>query len=91
VEPPAPKAEGCLLDIFAEPNFAGNSDETGEDQPQLGDWENAIGSIEVKSGTWNVFTEPDFQGEVMRLPPGKYDKLDEPFSKRIGSFLCLDR
>jgi hypothetical protein len=80
-----------LLDIFAEPNFAGKSDETDEDQPGLGDWDNAISSIEVKAGTWDFFTEPDFKGEVMRLPPGKYGTLAETFSKHIGSFLCNDR
>jgi hypothetical protein len=88
---PAAATGGCLLDIFAEPNFAGNNDETDEDQPELGDWENGIGSIEVKSGNWNFFTEPDFKGEVMRLAPGKYGTLNEPFAKTIGSFQCIDR
>jgi hypothetical protein len=80
-----------MLDIFAEPDFKGDSDETGDDQPELGNWENAIRSIEVKSGTWNFYTEPDYKGEVMRLPPGKYGTLDEPFSKKVGSFSCIDR
>ena len=80
-----------MLDIFADPNLAGKSDETDEDQPALGDWDNAISSVEVKSGSWDFFTEPDFKGEVMRLPPGKYPGLGPTFTKHIGSFMCLDR
>ena len=94
VAEPAPAvapAGACLLDIFADPGFAGKSDETDENQSELGEWDNAISSIEVKSGTWDFFTEPDFKGEVMRLPPGKYPDLGATFTKHIGSIMCLDR
>jgi len=88
--PPPPPAGACLADIFAEPNFAGKTDETDENQPDLGEWDKAIASIEVNSGTWDFYTEPDFKGEVMRLEPGKYGTLGGNFNKSIGSFLCLD-
>jgi len=79
-----------LVDIFSEPNFAGETDETDENQPDLGEWDKIIASIEVKSGTWDFFTEPDFKGDALRLAPGKYPTLTGTFNKKIGSFLCLD-
>jgi len=88
--PPPPPAGACLVDIFSEPNFAGETDETDENQPELAEWDKAIASIEVKSGTWDFFTEPDFKGDAMRLTPGKYPTLTDTFNKKIGSFLCLD-
>lgn len=91
--PPAPSpppAGSCVVDIFSEPNFGGQTDETNEDQPELDEWDNTIASIEVKSGTWDFFTEPDFKGDAMRLAPGKYPTLGSSFDKKIGSFLCLD-
>jgi hypothetical protein len=90
--PPAPVAAAgkCLVDIFAEANFGGQTDETDENQPDLGEWDKAISSVEVKSGTWDFFTEPDFKGDVIRLAPGKYPTLNPNFNKKIGSFLCLD-
>jgi hypothetical protein len=81
----------CLIAVYSEPNFAGRSDESDLDEDQLGDWDQTINSIEVKSGTWNFFTEPDFKGDVMRLTPGRYGDLDAKWKNQIGSFMCLDR
>jgi hypothetical protein len=87
----APVAGACLLDIFAEPNFGGKTDETDESQPELGEWDKVISSLEVKAGTWDFFTEPDFKGEVMRTPPGRYGDIGPKFTKQIGSFQCIDK
>jgi hypothetical protein len=87
-----PQADGkCELTIFAEPGFAGLKAPVEEDQPQLGEagWKNQIASIQVTSGTWDFFTEDEFQGESMRLPPGQYPQLAPEWSKRVGSFMCL--
>jgi hypothetical protein len=75
VSPAAVPVGACTVDIFAEPNFAGDSDEFDENKRTLGDWDDAISSIEVKAGTWDFFTEPDYKGEVMRLTPGEYTAI----------------
>jgi Beta/Gamma crystallin len=91
--PPPPPAENgvCQTTIYAEPNFAGNSAPTGDSQPSLSQtgWRNEISSIVVGAGTWDFFSEENFGGESMRLAPGTYPALSAEWTKRIGSFMCV--
>jgi hypothetical protein len=90
--PPPPVATGnCQATIFAEPNFAGTSAPTGESQPNLSQsgWLNEISSIQVQAGTWDFFTDENYGGESMRLTAGPYSTLAPEWSKRIGSFMCV--
>ncbi len=89
--PPPPPGDGqCALTIFSDPNFAGTSAPTGDNQPKLSQtgWRNEISSIQVQSGTWDLYTDEDFGGTAMRLIPGMYPMLGPEFNKMIGSFLC---
>ena len=69
-----------------QPQFAGVSAPSDVDQPQLAEagWKNEIASIQVKAGTWDFFTEDEFAGENMRLPPGPYPDLGPQWTKRSG-------
>jgi hypothetical protein len=90
--PPAFAESGaCQLTIFAEPDFAGVSAPSGDNQPTLSQtgWRNEISSIQVQAGTWDFFSEENFGGESMRLPSGPYPILAPEWSKRIGSFMCV--
>ena len=91
--PPPPPAENgaCQTTIYSEPNFAGNSAPTGDSQPSLSQtgWRNEISSIVVGAGTWDFFSDETFGGESMRLAPGTYPTLSAEWTKRIGSFLCV--
>ena len=90
--PPAFAANGaCQLTIFSESNFAGLSAPTGDSQPNLSQtgWRNEIGSIQVQAGTWDFFSDENFGGESMRLSAGPYPILAPEWSKRIGSFMCV--
>jgi hypothetical protein len=90
--PPAFAANGaCQLTIFSEPNFAGLSAPTGDSQPDLSQsgWRNEIASIQVQAGTWDFFDGENFGGESMRLSAGPYPTLAPEWSKRIGSFMCV--
>src|SRR5260370_41408448 len=91
--PPTPPAENgaCQTTIYAEPNFAGNSAPTGDSQPSLSQtgWRNEISSIVVGAGTWDFFSDENFGGESMRLTPGTYPTLSAEWTKRIGSFMCV--
>src|SRR5439155_16590481 len=80
--PPMPQGR-CEITIYSEPNFASNAVPTGEDQPQLSlsGWQNQIASVEVKSGTWEMFTEEQYAGNGMRLPPGSYPALAPEWTK----------
>jgi hypothetical protein len=88
---PGPAAGSCDLTIFSEPNFAGVSAPSSENQPRLVDvgWKNEIASLQIKGGTWDFFSDDEFNGEAMRLSPGPYDNLGDKWTKRIGSFMCI--
>ncbi len=88
--PPVPPGS-CAVTIFSEPNFAGTGVTTGDEQPQLSQsgWQNQIASIQVKSGTWDFFTDESFTGNTMRLQPGPYQDLGPEWTKKIGSFMCI--
>jgi hypothetical protein len=90
--PPALAQNGaCQVTIFAQPNFAGLSAPTSDSQPDLSQtgWRNEISSIQVQAGTWDFFSDENFGGESMRLSAGPYPMLDPQWSKRIGSFMCV--
>jgi len=81
---------GCELQIYSEANFKGLSAPVDGDQAGLGEegWKNEIASVEIKSGTWDFYSDEDYAGEVMRLSAGSYPTLDPKWNKNIGSFMC---
>jgi hypothetical protein len=89
--PPPPQGGACAISIYSEPNFGGTNAQASDEQPRLGDngWQNQIASVRVASGTWDFFSDPEFTGETMRLPPGEYPDLGPQWSRRAGSFMCV--
>jgi hypothetical protein len=63
----------------------------GDEQPALSQtgWQDAIASIEVKSGVWDFFTDENFSGNNMRLRPGTYQNLGPDWTRKINSFMCV--
>jgi len=91
-QPPAQQPQGsCEVTIFSDPAFAGTGVTTGDEQPTLSQsgWQNQIASIQVKSGTWDFFSDENFGGQTMRLQPGPYQDLGPEWTKKIGSFQCV--
>jgi Beta/Gamma crystallin len=92
--PPAPVPDGgtCQTTIYSEPNFHGNSAPTGDRQPVLSPtgWQNEIQSIVIRAGTWDFFADENFGGESLRLGPGTYPMLAPEWTRRIGSFMCVE-
>ena len=72
-------------------NFGGLSAPTGDTQADLAEtgWQNEISSMQIASGTWDFFTDPNFGGATMRLPAGPYPTLSPDWTKKIGSFQCV--
>ncbi len=89
---PAPGGQ-CQITIFSEASFQGTSAPTNEDQPELAEsgWANEISSIQVQAGTWDVYTEEQFGGNSMRLAPGQYPELGPEWTKKINSFMCVQK
>ena len=88
--PPAAPATGCELLIYSETNFKGLSAPSAENQSSLSEdgWQNEIASVQIKSGTWDFYSDEDYAGEMMRLSAGSYPTLDPKWTKHIGSFMC---
>jgi hypothetical protein len=88
--PPLPPNGVCEVTIYSEPDLAGQDSTTGDEQPALSQsgWQNAIASIEVKSGVWDFFTDENFSGENMRLRPGTYKTLAPEWTRKINSMMC---
>jgi len=82
-------AQACLVEIYSEVAFAGMSSDVAADQPRLSGygWDKQISSLDLKSGTWDFYSEPDYGGQMVRLPPGQYENL-EGWDKLISSFMC---
>jgi beta/gamma crystallin len=85
----AAMAQGCLVEIYSQVAFTGMSSDVAADQPRLSDygWDKQISSLDVKSGTWDFYSESDYGGQMVRLPPGQYQNL-EGWDKQISSFMC---
>jgi hypothetical protein len=89
--PPPPQGK-CEITIYSAPKFASAAVPTSDDQPKLSEsgWQNQIASVEVKAGTWELFTEEQYSGAAMRLSPGSYPELQPDWTKRINSFMCVE-
>jgi hypothetical protein len=90
--PPLSPDGACRTTIYSEPNFGGNSAPTGDSQPILSStgWRDEIASIVVAAGTWDFFADENFGGESLRLAPGTYPYLAPEWTRRIGSFMCVE-
>ena len=88
---PGPQGK-CEITIYSEPRFASAAVPTSDDQPKLSEsgWQNQIASVQVKSGTWEMFTEEQYNGSAMRLRPGSYPELEPAWLKKINSFMCVE-
>jgi beta/gamma crystallin len=91
VAPPPIPTGTCEVSIFSEPGFRGTNATSADEQPYLSElgWRDQVASIKVVSGTWDFFTGEDFTGEVARFPPGEYPELAPEWSRKAGSFMCV--
>jgi hypothetical protein len=89
---PPPVAQGsCEVAIFSEPAFRGTNATSTDEQPHLSElgWRDQIASIKIASGTWDFFNGEDFTGDVVRFGPGEYPDLPPEWSRKAGSFMCV--
>ncbi|MCC7346991.1 MAG: hypothetical protein IT538_06290 [Variibacter sp.] len=89
--PPAPtgNASGCEIKAFSDPELQGSTFTTSDNYPSLGEWTQQISSLQVVAGTWDFFTDDNYGGEVIRLAPGDYPKMEENWVNQISSFMCV--
>lgn len=75
---------------FSEPDLQGESFTTTDNYPDMKEWNDQIGSVQVVSGTWEFFSDDNYGGESMRLAPGDYRQLGESWQFQISSFMCSE-
>lgn len=91
VAAPLPPQGACQLAVFAGPNFAGPTEQAEADFPELGEeWGQKIASVRVLRGSWDFFTDENYEGEGMRLTPGDYPDLGPDWTAKINSFMCSE-
>jgi hypothetical protein len=85
-------AQAAEMTIFQGRDFRGPS-YTLKGNANLADidFQNKVSSIVVRSGTWDVCTEPDLAGQCATLYPGEYPVLNSRLNDRIESMRVVDR
>jgi hypothetical protein len=80
-------AQAAEMTIFKQPNFTGGSETLRNESTSLYDsgFQDQVSSIVVRSGRWQVCTQPNFQGDCRVLEPGEYSSLDGSLNHRIES------
>jgi hypothetical protein len=81
------------ITIYKQPHFSGDGVTVRNDARDLGPLgiTDQASSLVVKSGRWQVCTQPDFQGDCQVLRQGEYATLDPTLNHRIESVREVER
>ena len=80
-------AQAAEITIYKQPNFTGGDQTFSRDAPSLqgtGVYDQSK-SVIVRSGRWQVCSQPNFQGDCQVLERGQYAALPQQLSGRIES------
>jgi hypothetical protein len=75
------------LTLYRQPGFSGGDytlNDSMRDLKGTGMYDQASSAV-VRSGRWEVCTQPDFKGECVVLGPGRYARLDDKVFHRAES------
>jgi hypothetical protein len=83
----AAAAGAAEIRVYKQPNFAGEELTMRRDASNLADagFQDQVSSIEVRSGRWQLCTQPDFQGDCVVIGRGDYPSLERVLNHRIES------
>jgi hypothetical protein len=86
-------AQAAEMSIFLKPNFEGRQVTLRGYVPDLAaiGFHDQASSIVVRSGRWEVCTQPELKGECLTLIPGEYPTLDPRLNHRIESAREVER
>src|SRR6266542_5006988 len=84
---PQPFAVLPMVALFEHFHFVGGCELTFMNWRYVGDWwVDKISSLLIISGTWDFYSEPNYQGDRWEYGPGLYDEV----TSKISSFLRHD-
>ena len=80
-------AQAAELTIYKQPNFSGGSLTLNRDTSNLGNsgFQDQASSLIVRSGRWQLCSQPDFRGDCVTVGRGEYGTLDPVLNHRIES------
>jgi hypothetical protein len=86
-------AAAAEITVFKQPNFSGEGLTLRGDTANLADrgFSDQVSSIDVRSGQWQVCTQPDYKGECVVLERGQYPTLEKTLNHRIESMREVTR
>ena len=90
---PAPdpvEARGCLIQVFWDIDYGGDSWTVTDDTPWVGDhWNDQISSVKVIAGVWDFYWDARYEGESFRTGPGAYRYVGDHWNDQLSSFRCV--
>jgi hypothetical protein len=89
----ATAAGAAEMRVFKQPNFSGDGLVIHGNAANLADanFQDQISSIEVRSGSWQLCTQPNFRGDCVVIGRGDYPSLEQVLNHRIESVRQLPR
>jgi hypothetical protein len=83
----APAAYAAEMTIYLQPNFQGKQVTLDGNTKNLADigFTDQASSLVVRSGRWELCTQPEFRGDCVTMGPGEYQSLDQKLNHRIES------
>ena len=80
-------AQAAEMTVYKQPNFTGGDLTLRGDTSNLtgAGFQDQVSSIDVRSGRWQVCTQPDYKGDCVVIGPGEYRSLDQVLNHRIES------
>ena len=80
-------AGAAEITIYKQPNYTGASLTLRGDTPNLtgAGFQDQVSSLQVRSGRWQLCTQPDYNGDCAIVGPGEYPTLEQSLNHRIES------
>jgi hypothetical protein len=86
-QPPQPT---CLVIVYRDAGFSGESWAITDDQPYVGDrWNDQISSVRIVAGVWQFFWDANYGGEQFTSRPGDYPYVGNHWNDQISSMRCV--
>jgi hypothetical protein len=86
-------AQAGEMTLYKQPNFSGNALTLRTPTENLAGagFQDQVSSLRIRSGRWQVCTQPDFQGDCTVLDRGDYPALKQALNHRIESAREVER
>ncbi|MFZ2030588.1 MAG: beta/gamma crystallin-related protein [Vitreimonas sp.] len=83
------EARVCLVQVFWDVDYGGQSMTISGDTPWIGDrWNDQVSSVKVIAGVWDFYWDGNYGGESFRTGPGSYRYVGDHWNDQLSSMRC---